>query len=891
MHRATLSGSSASAFARRSRPLFATTSAAFSDDDDTTAAVLSDDDDRGVGGRGNHSGSDSEGSHSSGVETSRVRRHLAEFARGTGGGAGFGLRGASGSFSNGVGGSLLDDDDAYRFSSSFRSDAPPLRLSRKAASLHSDYPSNAASAGGSLSSSIAGNHGHGFAQFSHRRTPSATPPSSSPFRSSSSSASGASRVFHVTATSSIPLTTGALSSARGSPARNGGHGGAGGSMLYASQTPSLNASPARFSSNGTGLSSNAAASAAAPTNELQFTVSHLKRQLADQELALAQERTQRLTAQAELKTYQSSPAGVATDAAQQQHYSANLPPLPTPVPFVAPPATAAAPTINGSVASPPLASVPFSASGAAFNAAPSAAPSSFGSTTAAGSASNTVDNSSQQNGNSNGYQQNGYAQPPSSSHFSPSQQQQQQPQQQQQQQSYQQPQSSSYLAPFTQYGSNFSPPQHQQQHQQQQQQNGYAQQQPSYPPSSGAGAGPAQSSTYFNHMSLEPSPDVLLWNQHLQVTSAANARKLAMMSNLLEEQTKEMISLRSERAQIVAHAEGVRATQEREVASMRSEIAALQDALAAAQSKDSSRAHDASCLANEISMLEDRSRADIQTLLQKLEASAKENHQLRALYVKAQKQGETLAADLTTKTEALTSATAALQNAQASATKYKAKARELVARVREAETANSDLRNQLRTDTQTSTQVAEQLAATQGLLAAKDEELTAMHALTEQLREELLGKTRELSALYEQYAATVESSKRQQAASQAVKDHHELISTISSPLSHAMQLDLHKALAAKQNEILSLSAQLAALSAQLGSTDQREQNQARKTLERENARLREKVERGLEENIRISQEKNEVSMQKRESIEGVRRSSQGPTANSVRVVPHVVAAV
>ena len=125
-----------------------------------------------------------------------------------------------------------------------------------------------------------------------------------------------SRLFHSLTNggaSAAPSHAGsAAPSALSSPTRNGGGGsGADPLRLYApSQAQSLAGSPSRPSSNG----SNGTAMAPAPDAfQLQQTVAQLRRQLAEQDSALAQERSRRLAAQSELNS--STSPGAARHAA------------------------------------------------------------------------------------------------------------------------------------------------------------------------------------------------------------------------------------------------------------------------------------------------------------------------------------------------------------------------------------------------------------------------------------------------------------------------------------------------------------------------------------------------------------------------------------------------
>ena len=123
-----------------------------------------------------------------------------------------------------------------------------------------------------------------------------------------------SRLFHSLTnggSSAAPSHAGsAAPSALSSPTRNGA-AGTDPLRLYApSQAQSLAGSPSRPSSNG----SNGAAMAPAPDAfQLQQTVAQLRRQLAEQDSALAQERSRRLAAQSELNS--STSPGAARHAA------------------------------------------------------------------------------------------------------------------------------------------------------------------------------------------------------------------------------------------------------------------------------------------------------------------------------------------------------------------------------------------------------------------------------------------------------------------------------------------------------------------------------------------------------------------------------------------------
>jgi hypothetical protein len=347
-----------------------------------------------------------------------------------------------------------------------------------------------------------------------------------------------------------------------------------------------------------------------------------------------------------------------------------------------------------------------------------------------------------------------------------------------------------------------------------------------------------------------------MWNEQLAALQSSNTRKISTLQSLLEEQTREMVALRRERGEFVAGMESARTQEARERERLGSQLHALGEQLAEAQRREAAHVHAQSLLHNEIGMMEERARADIAALLSRAEQAATENHKLRALYTGEKARADSKAAELASRTEELVESHRTAEAARATAHKYKSKARELVDRVRAADARNEALERSAAQGLAEREEAQHRAEIAVAQAAQRAEELTALHGAHERLREELLGKTRELSALYQQYAAAVAQHQQDSQAHAAVLSHHSLISTLSSPLSHSLQLDLHRALADKQQEILDLNAQL----------DQahRERREGRRAAnadawQQELHALRLKLERKTEENLRLHTENRDVS--------------------------------
>jgi hypothetical protein len=381
-----------------------------------------------------------------------------------------------------------------------------------------------------------------------------------------------------------------------------------------------------------------------------------------------------------------------------------------------------------------------------------------------------------------------------------------------------------------------------------------------------------------NSMPLDPAT-VQHWNEQVQAQAAANARKVATLSRLLEEQSASLRALRSERGEVLAALEASREAEVRERERLQLEVAHLTYALQ--QGHEHAHAHAAhnAALHNEVAMVEERARDDIATLLQRIEEAKQDNNKLRTLYVAEKQRADKQTHELAETSQHLASERAALQSCKATVAKYKSKARDLVARVRQSEELSKDFAQR---DSDAIAQVDslhDSLARAQALSEQREHDLASLHRAHEQVREELLDKTRELSALYQQYADSVA---KQQSTDAQLQQHLEKASATaaesaspsSAALSHRMQVDLHRALADKQNEIVALRDELRRMQQQQhynGDHQRSQQPNGRgshlsSSLSDEQVRelqvqlqvLRDKIERKTEDNLRLLTENRQL---------------------------------
>lgn len=385
-----------------------------------------------------------------------------------------------------------------------------------------------------------------------------------------------------------------------------------------------------------------------------------------------------------------------------------------------------------------------------------------------------------------------------------------------------------------------------------------------------AASDPTSKSPLFNQ--LISSSDSALWGKHLQATQAEQLRKVESLSSLLEEQTREMVALRAERNDFLRRHEAAAHAAHQQAAMMQQQMEAMQSRSESDRSRASHAGHQISLLQNELTMLDERARNDVAALLAKLEAAKQENAQVRSIYVQEKDRASAAVSDAHRANAAAAELHAQADQLRASADKYKRKARDLVARVRSEDAQREALQRQARDATDHASSLQDRLSGAQAAVSSQAAELSRLQSEHADLRAELLGKTTELTDLYAAYATAVETHQtttrdlRTQMAQQAgehaetraERDAHARIAQIVRPLSHTMQLDLHRALAEKQSEVQRLQAELHSAritsdSIRVAQTPQDEQS----LLELHTLRAR--LERKTAENVELATTNQELA--------------------------------